>query len=241
MRSIVAAIVLLQLSLSIPLKQIPLKSSVEGHEFKVYLTGNADITFEENGARVATKLQIDFSEFQEQFPSIVHSRETGSSCEYRITINGSSLRSVDGRTEAAAIAKGEVWRCENGKPMEKLATDSGKVRFEIGVQHTADNWVAFTILPRAMEGPERLRTAVTTTLAGEQFAEDARRSLGMSFGAQTLTAPLSRDLQSLQPSVRSVRFVHDAAPAVVLEIDAELLVPPDKLPALLEWSSRSQQ
>ena len=235
MRPLLAAVLLLQLSFALPLKRVPVRTSVDGHAFQVYLTGKADIALEENGARVTTKLQIDFSELQEKFPSIVRARENGTSCEYRVTINGASLRRVDGRTEAAAIATGEVWRCENGVPQEKLATDTGRVRFEIGVQRTAEKWIAFTITPRAVEGPERLRNTVTEKLAGE-FAEDVRRSLGTSFGAQTLTAPMPPDLQSLQPSVRSVQFVEDTAPQVVLEIDAELFVPSEKLQAILEWA-----
>lgn len=190
---------------------------------------------DEEGARLSTTLRLDLTELQQQFPSIVRARSVAGSCEYRLNITAASLRADGTDALVAAAATGEVWRCEPGKEPLRLATDAGSVRFRIGVATTPDQWIGFSVTTAGTDGPDRLRAAVAKTLAGAELAAHAERALSGSFTPETLVAPLPEALRNSRPRVQNVRFVASEQPSIVLEIEAVLVIPPDKLSTLLAW------
>lgn len=225
---------LFQLTLSLPLDRLKVPT-VEGQALTIHLSGNVDIALQDDGARVATSLRLDLSELQQQFPSIVRARSLAGPCEYRIGITAASIRADGGEAVVAATANGEVWHCKAGKEPVLLTTDTGIVRFRIRITTTPDQWIAFSVTSPGTEGPDRLRNALARTLAGAELAAHSRRALAASLMPETLVAPLPEPLRAMRLRVRSARLVEAEQPSIVLEIEADLVVPQDKLPALLAW------
>jgi hypothetical protein len=229
-------LLLCPLLLAMPLARAPIPTSIEGTQVTIYVSGDAEVSLADDGANIDAELQFDLGEIQTKFPTIVRSRKVGDRCEEEITVTASALRLAGDYAEAAGRAKAETWRCEDGKRMALLSSDTGAVRLRIDVQRTPNDWIAFTVGVVSVEGSERLRQQLAEALVGPTFAKATAQALGNSLAPAMLTAPLPEELRSLQPRVIDVHFLDTGSAAIVLAARVSLTVPPEKLPILFRWA-----
>ena len=234
-------LLLFPLILALPLNRAPVPTTIEGTAVTIYISGDADVSFVDEGASIDASLRIDLSDIQTKFPTIVRSRKISESCKEEVTITASALRRNGDHAEAAGRATDEQWECTGGKRQKLQSSETGSVRLRIDVARTQDNWVAFSVTVLSVEGSARLQKILAQNLAGPTFAKATEQALGHSLSPAMVTAPLPDDLRSLQPQINDVHFVDTGDTNIELAVDASLTVPPDKLPLLLAWAFGGHQ
>lgn len=223
-------------TMTLPLREAPVPTLIEEKPVTVLVSGDADLAFDGEGAIVSANLALDLSDIQGKFSSIVRERTSNVGCEERLIITAASLRRTRSAVEIAATAIAESWRCENGGAKERLSEERGSVRFRVDVQRTSDAWVAFTLQPMQLTGSQRLRELIAQQLAGAEFGEAARHALAMPLTPALLVAPLPENARTLRPDIETIRFRDTTDGAVVIEVQAKMHVPSEKLPILLFWA-----
>ena len=233
-----AVLMLFQLgsSIELPLNRVAAPTSIEGTPLTIYVSGTAEVGVTGDGATVEADLKLDISDLQRKFSSIVRARTSGTVCEEELTLTAAALRWTGSYPEAAATATRETWRCEQGKKVASTSREQGAVRFRIDVQRTADEWISFGVTAVSVEGSDRLKTLVAHQLAGTMFSTVAERALSSSVSRETLTAPLAPEIRVLQPRIKAVEFLSTGTADILLHVSASLVIPSDKIPAVLAWA-----